>query len=64
MPLAPCLMLMMTQQSHLHQPWRLAICNSLTHLAYSWHSITELQWRVIKKVLLRDDPGALGSRSK
>ena len=30
MPLVPCLMLLMTHQSHLHQPWRLDRC-SFTH---------------------------------
>ena len=31
MPFVPCLMLLMMHQSHLHQPWRLDRCNTVTH---------------------------------
>ena len=33
MSLVPCLMLLMMHKLHVHQPWRLDRCHSLTHCA-------------------------------
>ena len=37
MPLVPCLMLLMTHQPHLYQPWRLDRCNTFSLSLCSTH---------------------------
>ena len=49
MPLVPCLMLRMTHQPHLHQPWRLDRCNSLTRFSANVCQLTSCLIRAVSK---------------